>query len=55
MDGLINIQFSMRELQTIATTIHKYLSLHIESDYEAEEIAERIEKTTDAFEAALYD
>ncbi len=49
------INISLSELKVIIDTMSKYQALHIEANYEAEEIKERLETTLTGLECFLVD
>ena len=49
------INLSLSELRKIIDTMSKYQALHIETDYEAEEVKERLETTLTGLECIVLD
>lgn len=46
----IQITLSLKELYTIVDTMNSYAALHISSDYEAEEVTEKLENIITDYE-----
>lgn len=51
----LTVTFSLSELKAIVNTMNSYAALHISANYEAEELAERLEAYITAIEVDAYD
>ena len=51
----ITLILTLSELNTIVETMNSYAALHISANYEAEELAERLEAYITAIEVDAYD